>query len=590
MTATLSRRRRHQSAEVPSAAVLYLRVSTKEQAERGGESEGFSIPAQREACTRKALDLGLTVAAEFIDAGESARSADRPELQRMLTYLVENPTSAVIVHKVDRLARNRADDVQITLAIQSSGAKLVSVTENIDDTPQGKLMHTIFSGLAAFYSDNLATEVIKGTQQKVLAGGTPMMAPIGYLNAPASLDDQKNRIVIIDPKRGHHIAWAFQAYATGDWSLNRLAHELEVRGLLKRATKKRLAEPLSAKQLQTVLRNPYYMGVVTWQGMEYEGKHPRLVAPELFEQVQNVLTAHRQSGERSYRRKHYLAGTVYCGLCDSKLIYMLSRGRAGEKYGYWACLGRHTYRSGCELPYLPDEVVEDEVIKQWRLERLTEADAAQLRDGLLADLTDYTRTTSEQAALLDRRIAAIQRQRRQWAEKAMDGTVPDDIARDKQRDLAAQLSTAETQRARLRTTTATYDTAIRRATEFITRCDLAYHRSPEALRRDFNQAWFDRLAFRTENGCPVITEVQRTEWAEALHTAQLQETSTPLTTEASDDTNVFQQLLDNGNARTGPKEKPGTFRYRVTSCVRGSNFACLVGDTGIEPVTPTVSR
>jgi hypothetical protein len=69
-----------------------------------------------------------------------------------------------------------------------------------------------------------------------------------------------------------------------------------------------------------VLRNPYYMGIVTWQGIQYDGKHPTLVAPETFQRVQEVLTAHRQSGERSYRRKHYLAGTVYCDLCDSKLI------------------------------------------------------------------------------------------------------------------------------------------------------------------------------------------------------------------------------------------------------------------------------
>jgi DNA invertase Pin-like site-specific DNA recombinase len=54
-------------------AVIYLRVSTKDQAERGGEAEGFSIPAQRDACYRKAEQLGATVAAEFVDAGESAR-------------------------------------------------------------------------------------------------------------------------------------------------------------------------------------------------------------------------------------------------------------------------------------------------------------------------------------------------------------------------------------------------------------------------------------------------------------------------------------------------------------------------------------
>lgn len=99
-------------------AVLYLRVSTREQAERGGEIEGFSIPAQREACLRKAESLGVTVDAEFVDAGESARSTRRPQLQAMLRHLPEHPAQFVIVHKVDRLARNRADDVEINLAIQ----------------------------------------------------------------------------------------------------------------------------------------------------------------------------------------------------------------------------------------------------------------------------------------------------------------------------------------------------------------------------------------------------------------------------------------------------------------------------------------
>jgi site-specific DNA recombinase len=78
-----------------------------------------------------------------------------------------------------------------------------------------------------------------------------------------------------------------------------------------------------------------------------------------------VLSAHRTSGERSCRRKHYLAGTIYCQLCDHKLIYELSRGRAGKKYGYWACVGRHTYKNGCQLPYLPEELVEDKVVEQW---------------------------------------------------------------------------------------------------------------------------------------------------------------------------------------------------------------------------------
>ena len=65
-------------------AVTYQRVSTKEQASKGGRDEGFSIPAQRQANARKAEDLKARIVAEFVDAGESARSADRPDLPAAL--------------------------------------------------------------------------------------------------------------------------------------------------------------------------------------------------------------------------------------------------------------------------------------------------------------------------------------------------------------------------------------------------------------------------------------------------------------------------------------------------------------------------
>ena len=74
-----------------ATAVIYVRVSTKEQAERDGDPEGYSIPAQREACKRKAASLDAAVIEEFVDRGESARTADRPELQRLLDFVLDNP-------------------------------------------------------------------------------------------------------------------------------------------------------------------------------------------------------------------------------------------------------------------------------------------------------------------------------------------------------------------------------------------------------------------------------------------------------------------------------------------------------------------
>lgn len=580
-----SRRRRWKdSGNESSSAVAYLRVSTKEQAKRGGEEEGYSIPAQREACLRKAADLGLTIERFFIDPGESGRSANRPDLQEMLKYLAEHPVRAVIVHKIDRLARDRAVDVEVTLAIKATGANIVSVTENIDETPQGKLMHTIFSGLAAFYSDNLATEVIKGTQQKVLAGGTPSMAPLGYRNIVEYPEGREVRTVVLDGERAEHIRWAFEAYATGDWSLNQLATELELRGLTTKPTATRPASRVAAKRLQAVLNNPYYMGIVTWRGMEYQGKHPAIVSPALFEQVQQVLAAHRQSGERSYRRRHYLAGTLYCDECGSKLIFMLSRGARGGQYGYWACIGRHSYKNGCELPYLADERVEDLLIEQWRQERVTDDQAAAVRDSLLADLADYTSTAAETAERLDRRIVEIKRDRLKWAQKAMDGVVPDDIAREQQAELGRQLGVAETERAKLQATTAEHEKVIRDAALLLTRCDLAYSQATQGVRREYNQAWFEKVHFGSSEGRPYVGKVERTALFEALTSAEVTER------DAARDRDHFTRALKTTQEadENGQTERPGTWLYRVISFVGGSKVACVVGADGFEPPTARV--
>jgi site-specific DNA recombinase len=195
-------------------AVAYIRVSSKEQAEKGGEAEGFSIPAQREACRRKAATLQAALIEQFVERGESAKTADRPELQRMLAYIAEHHVKYVIVHKIDRLARNRADDVAINVAIRQAGAELVSVSENIDQTPSGLLLHGIMASISEFYSRNLATEVIKGTTQKAKNGGTPGRALTGYLNVRKFENGREARTIEVDPERGPLMAWAFDAYAT----------------------------------------------------------------------------------------------------------------------------------------------------------------------------------------------------------------------------------------------------------------------------------------------------------------------------------------------------------------------------------------
>ena len=154
--------------------MIYLRVSTAEQASKGVDVEGYSIPAQREACYRQAKELGAEVVDQYVDRGETAKVADRPALNLMLARLAdEADVDYVIVHKLDRLARNRMDDANLTFAIAQHGARLVSCSEHIDDTPAGKLTHGILAVINQYQSDNLATEATKGMLKKAQLGGNP---------------------------------------------------------------------------------------------------------------------------------------------------------------------------------------------------------------------------------------------------------------------------------------------------------------------------------------------------------------------------------------------------------------------------------
>jgi DNA invertase Pin-like site-specific DNA recombinase len=317
-------------------AVSYVRVSTVGQTRRGDGPDGLSIPAQKEVCRRRAIELGVLVVVEFTEKGRSGRTMERPELARMMEYLVTHPVDFVIVHKVDRLARNAADDAVLTNRIIASGARLVSTTEAISTTASGRLLHGIMASVAEFYSNNLAGEVMKGMRQKTLHGGTPYRAPLGYLNKRVFDGDRDYRFVIPDPERAADVTWAFQVYSTGQWSLTGLAAELARRGVTTRAGSTQSAHPLSAQGLQKILRNPYYTGVVTLHCVEHPGSHEPLVDRATWQRVQEQL-AERRVGERYRVHDHYLKGMVRCSGCGRALIWQHTINRHGHEYDYYVC-------------------------------------------------------------------------------------------------------------------------------------------------------------------------------------------------------------------------------------------------------------
>jgi site-specific DNA recombinase len=474
-------------------AVSYLRVSTKEQAERDGDPEGYSIPAQREANRRKAESLGATIIAEFVDRGESARSADRPELQRMLSFVAGTSVQWCIVHKVDRLARNRADDVSINLALQRASVRLVSATENIDETPSGMLLHGIMSSIAEFYSRNLANEVVKGMTQKAVTGGTPGKAPMGYRNAGVlNPEGREVRTVLVDPERAPLIAWAFEQYATGDWTVRNLAVELAARGLASAPTPSRPARPVDGTQLHKVLTNPYYKGVVRWRGAEAPGRHAPLVTEAIWRRVQDILSS-RAVGEKSRDYPHYLKSSVFCGSCKSRLIVQLARNRHGTLYEYFVCSGRHSKRNSCTRSAMRIALIEEKVALYYRRVVLA-PDVAKRVAGVLREeaAAASAESTTARAAYV-KELARLNDRARKLLEGHLSGVIPTELYAEEQGRITARTAALKDRVDAVDASSDEVDANLEAALFLAEHCYEAYRRADDVVRRQFNQAFFVRL-------------------------------------------------------------------------------------------------
>ena len=546
--------------DTTTLAVSYLRVSTKEQASKGGRDEGFSIPAQREANLRKARELNAIIVEEFVDAGESARKADRPDLVRMIEYVKTNHIAYCIVHKVDRLARNRADDVSIHLALKEAGVMLVSATENIDETPSGMLLHGIMSTIAEFYSRNLASEVSKGMNQKARTGGTNGKAPIGYLNVTKRDElGREMRIVEPDPERAALVKWAFEAYATGNYSTITLREELIDRGLTTVPTPKRPAKPPALSTVQRMLTSPYYKGSVRFRGATYDGIHEPLVATEVWYRVQAVLTAHQTSGEKTQAHDHYLKGSIYCGECDSRLILTNARSRRGVIYPYFICAGRHSKRTSCERKamFVPD--IEAAVEDYYRSIQIAPHIMTALRELITAEFDRLHATARHERQGYQHERDGLLGERKKLLQAHYAGAIPLDLLGEEQERISRRLAFLEAQ---IEAGDIEYEQAQAHIDDCLALagdCHAIYMSIDDSLRRIATQAFFDRLIVLPEDG--VIGEPG--EPFNALFDAEVQTRAVH---------------YKERTAESGPQ----------TADVGGLNNDLLVGPAGLEPTTSTV--
>jgi DNA invertase Pin-like site-specific DNA recombinase len=555
-------------------AVSYLRVSTKDQAKRNGLDEGLSLPAQRKANARKAEALGAVIVKEFIEPGESAKTANRRALQEMLDFVAANPVRYCIINKVDRLARNRLDDAIIHAALRDAGVALVSVNENIDETPSGMLMHGIMASIAEFYSLNLGQEVTKGMIEKAEIGGTPTKAPLGYLNV-RTIDPQGHEIrtVQVDPERADLVRFAFTAYATGNWSLSKLATELRVRGLTTRITPKRAAQRISTTSLHNILTNPYYKGVVTFRGVAYPGSHTALVDSDTWEQVQTVLDVNNQAGDRPQKHDHYLKGTLYC-TCGAKLMLEHVRNHQGVIYPYFTCMGRRLKTTTCGRQAMLVDRIERLVEDHYATVSLTAADVEQIRIVLHTVFDKLGQASDRERQDLTTQRDRLESERRKLIQAHYAGAIPVDLLKEEQDRIGQNLDLVTR---RLDQLTNGHDDAKAGLDQLLTLLHDArglYLRCTPAERRMLNRVIFTKITI-DEDGHST-NELRHP--VEVILNPELRTAGAATRLGNLAD----QHVQHNAQAQTGSQSEPSP---RIQAG-QGSNFSSYVELKGLEPSTP----
>ncbi len=465
-------------------ALIYLRVSTKEQAEKGESGEGYSIPAQ--TCLRYLGERGWDVADECIDAGESARSADRPNLKAMLVRAAAGDVGAVVVHKIDRLARNIEDHIAIRAALRKYGVQLHSVTENIEETASGKLVEGIHALMAEFYSANLSAEVRKGMTQKAKQGLWPGIAPIGYLNETKKIAGKEFPTVTLDPERALLVREAFRMYATGDYSLVELQATVAAKGLTSPHARRPGVAP-SVSSIGRMLANPFYVGIVEWGGVQYRGQHKTLISKNLFEPVQEVITAHNKAGVRQRRHDHYLKRLLYCSECGRRLSLTLARGT----YLYFYCLGQknaNRARTRCQQPYVMAVDAERAVEGLYRRVQLPGGWVQRLTRELGEEIVERQASPAGLRVVQTKKLAALADERQKLLRAYYANAIPLELLKVEQDRIT---KTEEHARSKLSATEADlagWQEVLKLAIKLAGSCHQAYLKARLKVRRRFNEA------------------------------------------------------------------------------------------------------
>ncbi|WP_194904372.1 recombinase family protein [Catenulispora rubra] len=565
-------------------AVLYLRVSTPSQVNTDYDPEGISIPAQREACERRADELGADIVETYVEPGRSATTTEgRPRFQEMMARIkAEQDVDYVIVYARSRIHRNSIDAAITKRDLRKAGAAIVSIMDYTEDTAIGDLVATVLDGVNEYQSKASGADIRYKMGQKAKLGGTITKAPIGYLNQHIEFEGREVAIVVKDDERAPYLLQGFELYATGQYTAAEVLGALTAAGLRTRPTRKAPAQPLALSRFYDILADRYYLGIIEHQGEEYPGRHDALVTPELFDRVQRVLALHGGGGTRQRTHNHYLKGTLWCGRCGKRFIVMPGRGNGGT-YFYFICRGRQD--KNCTQPYVRIEAIEAAVTRHYAAVALTDDFRDRLRhqldDALLGDLAGLSSLKKRLTA----RLAELDTKEDQYLDLVGDPGWPKEKLRRKVEAIRTEREEIATQLADTSSRLTAGRAFFLAALELLRDPQGFYERAGTSLKRAMNKVIFPKLFVDGE-------EIADHQLGEAVRdVVQAQALVSRLTQQATTTGQTARANPQNTSSPV-PKDEATWSAASVTDLLavvhldHGSSRTVLVGLTGFEPATP----
>ena len=415
-------RRPASRADATPRAVIYARVSTKEQ------TRNLSLETQERACREYCEQNGWEVAEVFVEEGESAKTADRPMLKALLDFCRENRgrVDFLLFYRIDRLARQQEDHAFIRAYVQKLGVTLKSATEPIDESSTGRLLTGILAAFSQFDNDVRADRTRDGMRAKVEKGDWPFTLPVGYRRISRFPD---SKAVEADPIAGPLVRRAFELMATGQYTSAEVLRKVSAMGLVTRRGKS-----VSPQSFRQMLRSTICKGVLSVQkwNAEVKANFEPLVPEELFERVQAILEGRGPTvGNRELDNPEFpLRRFVRCSICGSPFTGSRSTGRE-KTYAYYRCR-----RSGCGASIAKRDL-EREFLKYLRGLRPKRAYVRLFREVVLDVWNQRKAGAKAERESLEKRIESIREQRQKLLRVVVEKEV-DDAVYQREDDRLAQ--------------------------------------------------------------------------------------------------------------------------------------------------------